>query len=83
MVAEILNIQLNFGEVPMERNEATALLEVRRVLIEGHNRILDGGSVPDVAVCKQKDVAEVFNRAIKQLEEVLGESGQVSFENHQ
>ena len=83
MVAEILNIQLNFGEVPMERNEATALLEVRRVLIEGHNRILDGGSVPDVAVCKQKDVAEVFNRAIKHLEEVLQGSGQVSFENNQ
>ena len=56
----------------MERAEATALLEVRRVLIEGHNRILDGGSVPDVAV--------VWNRAIQQLEEVLTSSGQVSFE---
>ena len=64
----------------MERAEATALLEVRRVLIEGHNRILDGGSVPDVAVCKQKDVAAVWNRAIQQLEEVLSSSGQVSFE---
>ena len=64
----------------MDKGEATALLEVRRVLIEGHNRILDGGSVPDIAVCKQKDVAEVFNRAIKELEGLLQESGQVSFE---
>lgn len=64
----------------MERAEATALLEVRRVLIEGHNRILDGGSVPDVAVCKQKDVATVWNRAIQEIEKVLAESGQVSFE---
>jgi hypothetical protein len=64
----------------MERQEATALLEVRRVLIEGHNRILDGGSVPDVAVCKQKDVAVVWNRAIQEIEKVLSESGQVSFE---
>ena len=64
----------------MDRAEATALLEVRRVLIEGHNRILDGGSVPDVAVCKQKDVAAVWNRAIQEIEEVLKRSGQVSFE---
>ena len=68
-------------EIIMEREEATALLEVRRVLIEGHNRILDGGSVPDVAVCKQKDVAEVMNRAISELEAVLTTSGQVSFES--
>jgi len=65
----------------MEREEATALLEVRRVLIEGHNRILDGGSVPDVAVCKQKDVALVMNRAISEIEELLSSSGQVTFEN--
>jgi hypothetical protein len=63
----------------MEREEATALLEVRRVLIEGHNRILDGGSVPDVAVCKKKDVALVMNRAISEIEEILSSSGQVTF----
>jgi hypothetical protein len=71
---------LTFGlEIIMEREEATALLEVRRVLIEGHNRILDGGSVPDVAVCKQKDVALVMNRAISEIEEILSSSGQVTF----
>ena len=63
----------------MEMHEATALLEVRRILIEGHNRILDGGSVPDVAVCKQKDVAEVWNKAIQQLEAALQASGRVDF----
>ena len=62
----------------MDRTDATKMLEVRRILIEGHNRILDGGSVPDVAVCKQKDVAEVFNRAIQEIETILAESGQVS-----
>ena len=64
----------------MEMPEATALLEVRRILIEGHNRILDGGTVPDVAMCKQKDVAKVWNRAIAQLEEVLQASGRVDFQ---
>ena len=64
----------------MQIEEATALLEVRRILIEGHNRILDGGSVPDVAVCKQKDVAEVWNKAIRAIEGVLAESGKVNFQ---
>ena len=64
----------------MQIEEATALLEVRRILIEGHNRILDGGSVPDVAVCKQKDVAEVWNKAIRAIEGVLSESGKVNFQ---
>ena len=64
----------------MQIEEATALLEVRRILIEGHNRILDGGSVPDVAVCKQKDVAEVWNRAIRAIEGLLKESGKVNFQ---
>ncbi len=64
----------------MELGEATALLEVRRILIEGHNRILDGGQVPDVAVCKQKDVAEVWNRAIRAIEIVLKDSGKVNFQ---
>ncbi len=64
----------------MGLGEATALLEVRRILIEGHNRILDGGQVPDVAVCKQKDVAAVWNRAIRALEDVLKDSGKVDFQ---
>lgn len=64
----------------MELGEATALLEVRRILIEGHNRILDGGQVPDVAVCKQKDVAAVWNRAIRALEDILKDSGKVDFQ---
>ena len=64
----------------MQIEEATALLEVRRILIEGHNRILDGGSVPDVAVCKQKDVAEVWNRAIRAIEGLLKDSGKVNFQ---
>lgn len=64
----------------MEMPEATALLEVRRILIEGHNRILDGGTVPDVAMCKQKDVALVWNRAIQEIEGLLQSSGRVDFQ---
>jgi hypothetical protein len=66
----------------MDRADVTRVLEVRRILIEGHNRILDGGSVPDVAVCKQKDVADVFTRAIQEIETILAESGQVSLTNN-
>jgi len=64
----------------MDRTDATKVLEVRRILIEGHNRILDGGVVPDVAMCKQKDVAAVLNKAIQELETILTDSGQVSFD---
>ena len=64
----------------MDRTDATRVLEVRRILIEGHNRILDGGTVPDVAMCKQNEVAAVFNKAILELETILADSGQVSFD---
>lgn len=57
-----------------------ALLNIRGNLIEDHQRILDGAGAANTALCKQKDVAVAFSRAIKGIEEVLTEAGQIKFE---
>ena len=64
----------------MENEHVQAILNVRKGLIDGHQKYLDGGGNPDVAMCKQKDAAFVIERAISQLEEILKNSRDVVFE---
>lgn len=63
----------------MENEDIQAILNIRKGLIDGHQKYLDGGGNPDVAMCKQKDAAFVIERAIEQLEQVLKSSRDVVF----
>ncbi len=55
----------------MENQELKRVIAARQILIEGHDRVLDGGTVPDVAMCKQRDVAKVLLDAIAELDGLL------------
>lgn len=61
----------------MDMEQQKKVLAIREVLITGHTRYLDGGSNPDVAICRQKDIAGVLEKAIMKLDELLKESGVV------
>ncbi len=63
----------------MENEQLQRILDIRRGLVEGHHKYLDGGMSPDVAMCRQKDMAFVLERAIKQLDGILEQAG-VSFQ---
>ena len=63
----------------IENQDMQALLNIRRNLIQDHERLLDGAMAPHSAMCKQSDVAVALTRAIKGLEEVLTTAGDVSF----
>ena len=67
------------SEIQVE--DLQALMNIRTMLIQDHERILDGVSAP-AALCKQSDVAESFSNAIRALEEVIsrGSQGKVKFE---
>jgi hypothetical protein len=64
----------------MENEHIQAILSVRKGLIDGHQKYLDGGGNPDVAMCKQKDAAFIIERAISQLEEILKAARDVVFQ---
>ena len=55
----------------MENQDLKRVIAARQILIEGHDRVLDGGTVPDVAMCKQRDVAKILTAAIEQLDGLL------------
>jgi hypothetical protein len=61
----------------MDMEQQQKVLAIREVLIGGHRRYLDGGGNPDVAICRQKDIASVFEKAIMKLDELLKETGAV------
>lgn len=60
--------------------DAQAIMNIRTMLIEDHERLLDGASAPESSLVKQRDVAMSFSRAIRALEEVLSEAAGVKFE---
>jgi len=64
----------------MENKHIDAILNVRKGLIDGHRTTLDGATNPDTAICKQKDVALILERAIAQLDEILESSRNVIFQ---
>lgn len=66
------------ARIPVE--DLQAIMNIRTMLIEDHERILDGGVNAPAALCKQSDVARAFSRAIRALEEVLAEGGEIKFE---
>ena len=69
------------AEIQVE--DLQALMNIRTMLIQDHERILDSGQmVSPVALCKQSDVAESFSNVIRALEEVItrGSLGKVKFE---
>ena len=49
----------------MEKEQQKKIVAIREGLIEGHRKYLDGQGNPDVAMCRQKDVAFILERAIK------------------
>ena len=59
----------------MEKEQLQRILDIRRGLVQGHHKYLDGGMNPDVAMCKQKDIAFILERAIKQLDGILEQAG--------
>ena len=59
----------------MEKEQQKKIVAIREGLIEGHRKYLDGQGNPDVAMCRQKDVAFILERAIKKIDELLQESG--------
>lgn len=63
----------------IENQDLQALLNIRANLIQDHERLLDGALAPHSAMCKQSDVAVALTRAIKGIEEVLSEAGDVAF----
>lgn len=66
------------ARIPTE--DLQAIMNIRKMLIDDHERILDGGANTPQALCKQSDVAFAFSRAIAALEEVLAEGGEIKFE---
>ena len=69
------------AEIQVE--DLQALMNIRTMLIQDHERILDGGQTTSpTALCKQSDVAESFSNVIRALEEVItkGSLGKVKFE---
>jgi len=62
----------------MKKEQQQKIVSIRQGLIEGHRKYLDGAGNPDVAMCRQKDVAFILERAIKKIDELLQETG-VSF----
>ena len=63
----------------MQTEDVQALLNIRKNLIQDHERLLDGAASPHTAVVKQVDVASVLSRAIASLEEVLQTAGGIEF----
>ena len=66
------------ARIPTE--DLQAIMNIRKMLIDDHERILDGDRNSPQALCKQSDVAFAFARAIAALEEVLAKGGEVKFE---
>ena len=64
----------------IQTQDLQAIMNIRQGLIEDHERLLDGASAPEAALVKQRDVALAFARAIRGLEEVLAEGGEIKFE---
>ena len=67
------------AEIKVE--DLQALMNIRTMLIQDHERILDGPNAP-ASLCKQSDVAESFSNVIRALEEVIanGSQGKIKFE---
>lgn len=66
----------------MQAVDVQALLNIRRNLIQDHERLLDGSASPHTAVVKQTDVARSLSRAISSLEEVLSTAGGIEFQKN-
>ena len=66
------------ARIPVQ--DLQAIMNIRQALIEDHERLLDGSSAPQSAMVRQKDVAMAFSRAIRGLEEILAEGGEIKFE---
>tara|TARA_B100000282_G_C31649991_1_gene452538 strand:+ start:336 stop:551 length:216 start_codon:yes stop_codon:yes gene_type:complete len=64
----------------IQPEDLQAIMNIRNMLIEDHERILDGGYNAPAALCKQSDVAVAFSRAIRALEEVMATGGEIKFE---
>ena len=64
----------------IQPRDLQAIMNIRQRLIEDHERLLDGAAAAASALVKQRDVAVAFSRAIKGLEEVLSDGGEIKFE---
>ena len=62
----------------MNKEHQQKMIAIRQGLIDGHRKYLDGAGNPDVAMCRQKDIAFILERAITKIDELLQETG-VSF----
>jgi hypothetical protein len=62
----------------MQKQDLKELIALRQTLTDGYIQVLDGSHISDVALCKQKDVAMVWESAIQKIDEML-EKGGVQF----
>jgi len=62
----------------MEKQDLRELIALRQTLTDGYVQVLDGSHISDVALCKQKDVAVVWETAIQKIDALL-EKGGVQF----
>tara|TARA_A100001011_G_scaffold399684_1_gene509550 strand:- start:4007 stop:4201 length:195 start_codon:yes stop_codon:yes gene_type:complete len=59
----------------MTRDQIEQLIKIRKVLITGHGDLDGRGGSVDVAMIKQKDVAAIYEDAIKRVDNLLKGEG--------